>query len=117
MRYCFIHSFLLQGISLNLAKNKYMVHVNEYFEGKVKSLSFHSASGSTTVGVMNPGAYTFNTDKKEVVTVISGVMTVKLPGFEDWEIVRAGESFEAPASSSFDLKIYIDTAYLCEYVG
>jgi purine/pyrimidine-nucleoside phosphorylase len=94
-----------------------MVKVNEYFDGNVKSLSLLGAGGQETVGVMQAGEYTFNTALKEIVTVISGAMTVQLPGEEEWILIQPGESFEVPANDFFNLKIYRDTAYLCQFVG
>ncbi len=38
-----------------------MIEVNEYFDGKVKSLSLHTDALPATVGVMQAGEYTFNT--------------------------------------------------------
>ena len=94
-----------------------MIAVNEYFEGNVKSLAFDSASGSTTVGVMKAGEFTFNTGKKELVTIISGSLTVRMANTDEWLIFQPGESFEVEANSHFDLKVYIDTAYLCQFIG
>ncbi|HUH74559.1 MAG TPA: pyrimidine/purine nucleoside phosphorylase [Chitinophagales bacterium] len=94
-----------------------MIAVNEYFDGKVKSLAFNSASGATTVGVMKAGEYTFNTGKKELITIVSGSLTVKISGMEEWELFEPGESFEVEANSSFDLIVFIDTAYLCQFIG
>ena len=36
-----------------------MLKVNEYFDGKVKSIGFANAGGNATVGVMAPGEYQF----------------------------------------------------------
>jgi len=94
-----------------------MVNVNEYFGGNVKSLNIHGACGRETVGVMNPGEYEFETGLKEIVTVLSGAMTVKLPEDTAWQLVEKGELFEVAAGCKFQLKIYIDTAYLCQFVG
>jgi hypothetical protein len=99
------------------AKNIQMINVNEYFDGKVKSLSLQGPGGKETVGVMKPGEYTFKTDLKEIMTVVSGALTVKLPGESDWKLFQGGEIFEVDAKSSFHLKVYTDTAYLCQFVG
>ena len=56
-----------------------MLEVNEYFDGKVKSIAFQTATLPATVGVMAPGNYEFDTSKKEVMTVVSGQLTVKSP--------------------------------------
>jgi len=41
-----------------------MLDVNEYFDGKVKSIAFQTATLPATVGVMQAGEYEFNTEKK-----------------------------------------------------
>jgi purine/pyrimidine-nucleoside phosphorylase len=90
--------------------------VNEYFEGKVKSISFQGKPHSSTVGVMAPGEYEFGTGKAEIMTVISGELDVKLPGKNEWKKFVAGAKFEVAASSKFQLKVQQDSAYLCEFV-
>lgn len=93
-----------------------MFKTNEYFEGKVKSIAFSADGGPATVGVMAPGDYEFGTDKKEIMTVVSGKLTVKLPGETGWQDFPAGTTFTVPPSSKFQLKVPVDTAYLCRYV-
>jgi uncharacterized protein YaiE (UPF0345 family) len=88
---------------------------NQYFDGKVASLAFKGEKLATTVGVMAPGEYTFDTSQKETMTVVSGSMTVKLPGSDEWQAFKTGNSFVVEAGSSFDLKIAADCAYLCTY--
>ncbi|MFH9740958.1 pyrimidine/purine nucleoside phosphorylase [Streptomyces roseolus] len=92
-----------------------MFKVNEYFDGTVKSIAFTGAEGPATVGVMAPGDYEFGTGKREIMHVVSGALTVKLPGSDDWRTFRAGEKFGVPADSTFQLKVAEETAYLCEY--
>ena len=92
-----------------------MFKVNEYFDGTVKSIAFEMNEGPATVGVMAPGEYEFGTAKAEVMHVIAGALTVKLPGAEAWETFAAGSKFAVPAASKFQLKVAQDTAYLCEY--
>ena len=92
-----------------------MLTVNEYFEGNVKSIAFQTATLPATVGVMSPGTYEFDTSQKEVVTVVSGALTVRLPDAEDWQTFNAGHSFSVAADQSFQLQVEIDTAYLCTY--
>lgn len=89
--------------------------VNEYFGGNVKSIAFQTKTLPATVGVMVPGEYTFDTSKKEVVTVVSGCLTVQLPDTEEWNEYRPHSSFEVAANKSFNLKVTEDTAYLCTY--
>ena len=92
-----------------------MFKVNEYFDGTVKSIGFDMAEGPATIGVMAPGEYEFGTAKLEVMHVVAGELTVKLPGQDPWETFGAGTRFTVPANSKFQLKVACDTAYLCEY--
>lgn len=92
-----------------------MLDVNEYFDGKVKSIGFQTETLPATVGVMAVGEYTFSTSQHEVMMVVSGALTVKLPGDNEWQTFSAGEKFEVPANESFDLKVAVETAYLCTY--
>lgn len=92
-----------------------MLKVNEYFNGKVKSIGFKTATLPATVGVMVPGDYEFGTSEKEVMTVVSGELVVKLPGSGDWKSYKAGDSFTVAANQKFQLKVAVDTAYLCVY--
>ncbi len=93
-----------------------MLETNEYFDGKVKSIAFQTETYPATVGVMLPGDYVFNTADKEKMTVISGGLTIKLAGNDKEHVYTAGESFEVEANSSFDVKVTVETAYLCLYM-
>ncbi|WP_313740643.1 pyrimidine/purine nucleoside phosphorylase [Pseudomonas sp.] len=93
-----------------------MFKVNEYFDGTVKSIAFDSAGGPATVGVMAAGEYEFGTAKREIMHVVSGALTVKLPGSDAWDTFEAGSQFQVPADSKFQLQVKVATAYLCEYV-
>ncbi|AJR02942.1 pyrimidine/purine nucleoside phosphorylase [Siansivirga zeaxanthinifaciens] len=92
-----------------------MISTNEYFEGNVKSLGYVTASGKSTLGVMNPGDYEFGTSQHETMRVIEGEMTVKLPESNDWNTFKAGDTFEVDANKSFLVKVSVQTSYLCQY--
>lgn len=92
-----------------------MLKVNEYFDGKVKSIAFQTATLPATVGVMDTGEYEFSTDKKETMTVVSGCLTVKLPGSDVWQEFGQGTEFVVAANEKFQLKVDEPTAYLCTY--
>jgi uncharacterized protein YaiE (UPF0345 family) len=92
-----------------------MFKVNEYFNGNVKSLAFQTAEGPATVGVMAPGDYEFGTGTKEIMSVVSGVLTVKLPGSSAWKDYLAGDTFVVEKGLKFQLKVAAETAYLCLY--
>jgi hypothetical protein len=89
--------------------------VNEYFEGNVKSISFQSPSLPASVGVMRAGEYEFGTSQKETMTVVSGALTVRLPGTSEWKRFDEGESFVVDANQRFQLQVETETAYLCTY--
>lgn len=93
-----------------------MVQVNEYFNGKVKSLTINAPAGKQTIGVMEPGEYEFSTSSHELMRVVSGALTVMLPDSQHWQVFEAGSVFQVPANSKFQLKVAVDTAYLCEYL-
>ena len=92
-----------------------MFTTNQYFDGKVMSIGFQTATLPATVGVMATGEYKFGTNQKETMQVISGALTVLLPGASDWQTFKAGESFVVGADQSFELTVAEETAYLCLY--
>jgi purine/pyrimidine-nucleoside phosphorylase len=89
--------------------------VNEYFDGRVKSIAFATADGPATVGVMAPGEYEFGTSTPETMTVVSGALTVRLPGTDAWRDFGKGESFTVGPNLKFQLRVSEDSAYLCLY--
>ncbi|MBN3495306.1 pyrimidine/purine nucleoside phosphorylase [Vibrio neptunius] len=93
-----------------------MIQANCYFEGNVQSLGFEQQGDKSSVGVMAPGEYTFETAAPECMTVVKGSLTVKRAGDEVWTTYSQGESFDVVGDSSFDLQVSVATAYLCEYL-
>ncbi|MBP7205222.1 MAG: pyrimidine/purine nucleoside phosphorylase [Candidatus Cloacimonetes bacterium] len=92
-----------------------MLKVNEYFEGRVKSIALENNEGNSTLGVMDCGEYEFGTSTVEHMTVISGLLRVLLPGAAEWKDYGAGETFVVPANQKFQLKVDRQTAYHCRY--
>jgi len=92
-----------------------MLDVNEYFDGKVKSIALQTETLPATVGVMTAGDYEFGTSQKEVMTVVSGSMSVKLPGSDTFQTFTQGQSFNLDANVKFLVSISADTAYFCTY--
>ncbi|UTA49330.1 pyrimidine/purine nucleoside phosphorylase [Simiduia sp. 21SJ11W-1] len=92
-----------------------MFKVNNYFDNQVTSIAFQTADLPATLGVMAAGEFEFATDKREYMTVVSGAMTVKLPGATEWQTFNAGETFIVEANLSFNVKTTEQTAYLCKY--
>ncbi|MEO9655348.1 pyrimidine/purine nucleoside phosphorylase [Marinomonas sp.] len=91
------------------------LQVNSYFNDQVKSIALNNAEGVSTLGVMAVGEYEFGTSQKEYMTVVSGSLTVKLPGQDDWQTFNKQETFIVEANQSFEVKVTEMTAYLCRY--
>ncbi|MEL0622346.1 pyrimidine/purine nucleoside phosphorylase [Marinomonas arenicola] len=89
--------------------------VNSYFNDSVKSIALENQEGVSTVGVMSVGDYEFGTSQREYITVVSGRLTVKLPGEATWKTFSKGETFIVEANLSFSVKVEETTAYLCRY--
>jgi uncharacterized protein YaiE (UPF0345 family) len=87
---------------------------NSYFEGKVQSLGSAFPDGNATVGVMEPGKYTFSTATEERMTVVAGSMKVKLPG-GTWKDYGPGGTFVVPEKVSFEVEAAASAAYICYY--
>jgi uncharacterized protein YaiE (UPF0345 family) len=63
-----------------------------------------------------PGEYEFGTDKKEIMEILSGKLSIQLPGQSDWTTIEGKFSFDVPANSKFKLKVESVTDYCCSYV-
>ena len=92
-----------------------MFKTNEYFEGKVKSIALTTADGPATIGVMATGEYEFGTSTVEYMTVVSGKLTVLLPGETEWKDFKAFETFVVPKDTKFRLIVKEDSSYICLY--
>jgi uncharacterized protein YaiE (UPF0345 family) len=88
---------------------------NEYFDGKVKSIAFTADGDAATVGVMATGEYEFGTSQQETMQVISGKLTIQLPGESEWKSYGPGEQFIVEANQKFGVKVEEDSSYLCIY--
>jgi purine/pyrimidine-nucleoside phosphorylase len=92
-----------------------MFKTNEYFDGNVKSIAFSASDSPATLGVMAKGEYEFGTSTVEYMTVVSGTMTVLLPGETEWKEYKPFDTFKVGKDKKFRLKIAADAAYLCLY--
>ncbi len=92
-----------------------MFKTNEYFDGNVKSIAFTTSEGPATIGVMAKGEYEFSTSTKEIMIVVSGKLTVKLPEQQIWKDYNVGDKFIVDANKKFQLKINEDSSYICYY--
>ncbi|MEE9368417.1 MAG: pyrimidine/purine nucleoside phosphorylase [Pontiella sp.] len=90
---------------------------NVYFDGKVTSRTVVFEDGTKkTLGFMHAGDYSFNTGAAEIMEMLGGEMDVKLPGSDDWKTYKAGESYEVPANSNFDMVVKEFADYCCSYI-
>jgi purine/pyrimidine-nucleoside phosphorylase len=92
-----------------------MLKVNEYFDGRVKSIALQTSTLPATVGVMEKGEYTFGTGAKETMHVVSGELSIQFPGESAWQTFTDGQVFEVEANASFNVRAIVDTAYFCQY--
>jgi hypothetical protein len=87
---------------------------NIYFDGKVVSHSILFADQSKkTLGLIYPGQYHFGTDRAERMEIIAGDCSVKLDGQTTVNNYSAGQLFEVPAKSGFDIEV---KSGICEYI-
>ena len=87
---------------------------NVYFDGKVVSHSILFPDGSKkTLGLIYPGKFHFGTDKAECMEIVAGSCSVKLDGQAAVNSYGAGESFDVPAKSGFDIEV---GSGICEYI-
>jgi len=90
---------------------------NIYFEGKVASYSVLFADGSKkTLGIMQPGEYTFNTDAPELMEILAGDLDVLLPGETAWKQIKGGEAFNVAGKSAFTMKVKAASNYCCSFL-
>ncbi len=90
---------------------------NVYFDGKCVSHSIVLADGvKKSVGVILPSALTFNTGVPEIMEGVAGSCRVRLKGETEWKTYGAGESFNVPGDSSFDIEVVGDAYhYVCHF--
>ncbi|NJD06571.1 MAG: pyrimidine/purine nucleoside phosphorylase [Methylococcaceae bacterium] len=89
---------------------------NIYFDGKCVSHTIVCADGSRkTVGVIFPASLVFNTAAPETMEITSGRCRVKLAGAGDWVDYGAGQSFQVPGDSSFEIQVSEPLDYVCHF--
>ena len=87
---------------------------NVYFDGKVVSHSLYLHDGTKlTLGIIYPGRFHFNTDQAEAMEIVAGECSVKLDGQTKTVNYLAGQFFELPGKSGFEIEV---KSGLCEYI-
>ena len=92
---------------------------NVYFDGKVASHSVLFPDGSKkTLGLIYPGKFHFGTDKAERMEIVAGACAVKLDGQTGVNPFVAGQVFDVPAKSGFDIEVNSGICeYICSFIG
>lgn len=89
---------------------------NVYFDGKCVSHSLVLADGTRkSVGVIFPSTLVFTTGAPEVMEVNAGRCRVRLAGSDEWSEYAAGDRFEVPGDSSFDIETLEMLDYVCHF--
>lgn len=87
---------------------------NVYFGGKVVSHSLlFPDKTKKTLGLIYPGRYHFGTDLAERMEIVAGVCTVQLDGQSGQTSHAAGQVFDVPAKSGFNIEVQDG---ICEYI-
>jgi uncharacterized protein YaiE (UPF0345 family) len=91
---------------------------NIYFNGAVTSRTVIFPDGSKkTLGIMQPGEYTFTTGVGEIMEIIDGDLAYRVGDSGEWKKISGGQSFEVPGNSSFIMKVSVVTDYCCSFLG
>lgn len=89
---------------------------NVYFDGRCVSHSITLPDGTKkSVGVVLPSTLTFNTGAPEVMELVAGACKVRLAGSDQWVSYAAGQSFNVPGQSSFDIEVSDALHYICHF--
>jgi purine/pyrimidine-nucleoside phosphorylase len=89
---------------------------NIYFDGKCISHSIALPDGSRkSVGVILPSCLRFTTQSAEVMQIVAGQCEVQLAGSSSWQAVSAGQSFDVPAHSAFEIRTEQPLHYICHF--
>lgn len=89
---------------------------NVYFDGKCVSHTLLFPDGSRkSIGVIFPSTLVFNTGAPEIMEITGGVCKIRLAGESEWNTHRAGESFQVPGNSSFEIETIEMLDYVCHF--
>ncbi len=89
---------------------------NVYFDGRCVSHTVLFADGTKkTVGVIFPSLLTFNTGAPEIMEIIGGRCLVQLAGESRSQEYSAGQSFNVPGNSSFQIETLELLDYVCHF--
>lgn len=90
---------------------------NIYFDGAVASRTVLFGDGTKkTLGIMQPGEYTFTTGAAEIMEIIAGELLYRVGDSGEWIRVIGGESFQVPPNSAFTMKVATVSDYCCSFL-
>lgn len=108
------HLGRMSSIPIQFANVTALTKANVYFDGQVVSHSLLFPDGrKKTLGLIFEGSYFFETGVAEEMEIVSGACSVKIKGTENTQSYKAGDSFEIPANSGFDINV---ASGICEYI-
>ena len=82
---------------------------NSYSDGNVQNLEFINDGQRISIGVVEPGEYSFTSEASEHVTCITGKITI------NGEPIGPGQSATIDTNSPFTLSVEQTSSYLCKY--
>ena len=87
-----------------------------YFDGKCVSHGITFPDGTKkSVCVILPATLTFNTGAPEIMECVAGSCEYKLAGSDAWVKSSAGEQFNVPGNSKFDIRVTEAYHYICHF--
>ena len=87
-----------------------------YFGGKCVSHSLTMADGSKkSVGVVLPATLVFGTAAPEIMECVAGSCEYQLPGSTEWLTSSAGQKFQVPGNTQFQIRVSSAYHYICHY--
>lgn len=105
---------LMSSIPTQFSGVSALTKANVYFDGKVVSHTLLFPDGTRkTLGLIYPGSFHFGTEKAERMEIVAGTCEVKLDGQAAVKTYTAGQAFDVPARSGFDIEV---KSGLCEYI-
>lgn len=89
---------------------------NIYFDGKCISHNIAFPDGTKkTIGVIFPSKLTFATGAPEIMEIVSGKCRVLQASGGDWQTYEAGQRFQVPGNSSFEIETLETVDYVCHF--
>ena len=93
-----------------------LTEANVYFDGRCVSHTVILADGARkTLGVILPSMLTFNTGAPERMEIVAGRCRVRQAGSDAWQDYCAGQAFDVPGESRFDIEAIEPTHYVCHF--